>query len=1078
MKFIADFHIHSHYSIATSKELKPESLDFWGRIKGIKVIGAGDFTHPEWVKELKNKLEEAEPGLFRLKDKFRREAQFPPSPEREVRFLLTSEISCIYKKNARVRKVHNVIFAPDFKTCETIQKKITKIGGNITSDGRPILGLDSRNLLELCLEASSNIFFVPAHIWTPWFSILGDKSGFDSPEECFEDLTQYIHAVETGLSSDPPMNWLCSILDRFTLLSNSDAHSPEKLGRNANIFDTDLSYGAIVNAIKTGDPKRCLGTIDLFPQEGKYHFDGHRKCNIVWSPLETFQNNGLCPKCGKTVTIGVMNRVAQVSDREDPLERENRLPFYSLIPLKEILSEITGSGEKSKKVDRLYHKILGNDISELELLLDTPIPEIERIADPIFTEAIRRMRNRQVHIREGFDGEFGKMRLFEEGEMELFRPEPSLFDIPVSLKDQNPRPLINFDLKKYRKLYPPNQFNVMVREEPEGYPTLSKLTKGLNAEQREAAKHFTGAALIIAGPGSGKTHTLACRMAHLIEGKQIAPENILGVTFTNKASGEMKKRITGILRNPELDSRLRIFTFHGFGYFILREQVRKTGRNNPFFIMDDDDKNKILKSLVKKDARRIKKISDEITRIKQTAKSPDDIQDKELLEIFSNYAKILQESNAFDLDDLIYLPLKIFREEPEVLSLYRKQYTFVMVDEYQDINRAQYEMIRMLMPGSDANLCVIGDPNQAIYGFRGADARFIREFKMDYPGAAVYRLKKSYRCSRYILQASENIILEGKDKKGILEGLCDGVKIRIAENPTDKSEAEFVARSIERMIGGTSFFSMDSNMAQGSEEKDIHSLSDFAVLCRTGSLMPALIKALGDHHIPCQVVDTVPFFQKEPVRSVIAVLGIIYNPKNPFLRRKIAGKKIPLDKGIFREKAPESGKELNALIWKIVKQHFSEEYSKDPDDFERLVNLAKDFKDDPGEFLRILSLGTAQDVHQTWLESVSVMTIHAAKGLEFPCVFIIGCEDGILPYSLFDRKRTDPDEERRLLYVGMTRAKKYLYLTHAKRRTIRGRGFHLPRSPFLDRLEQDILEYEQKRPRKKSSGDDPQLILF
>jgi uncharacterized protein (TIGR00375 family) len=1078
MKFVADFHIHSHYSVATSRDLKPESLDLWGRIKGIRVIGAGDFTHPEWVKELKNKLEEAEPGLFRLKDKFRRETQSHPSPEREVRFLLTAEISTIYKKSARVRKTHNIIFAPDFKTCEKIQKKITKIGGNITSDGRPILGMDSRNLLELCLEASKDIFFVPAHIWTPWFSILGDKSGFDSPTECFEDLTQYIHAVETGLSSDPPMNWLCSFLDRFTLLSNSDAHSPEKLGRNANIFNTELSYEAIVNAIKTGDPEQCLGTIDLFPQEGKYHFDGHRKCNIVWSPIETFHNKGICPKCGKTVTIGVMNRVAQVSDRDDPLERENRLPFYSLIPLKEILSEITGSGEKSKKVEQLYHKILGVEVSELELLLDTPIQEIERRGGSILVEAIRRMRNRQVHISEGFDGEFGKVLLFEEGEMELFRPEPSLFDIPISLKTQNPRPLINFDLKKYRKLCLPDRFIVMVQEEPEVYPTLLKLMKELNAEQQKAATHFTGPALIIAGPGSGKTHTLACRMAHLIEEKEIAPESILGVTFTNKAAGEMKKRITRILKNPELDARLRIFTFHGLGYFILKEQLKKTGRTDPFFILEEEDKNKILKSLVKGNARRIKKISGEITEIKQKAMPPDNIKDKELFEIYSNYEKTLEENSAFDLDDLIHLPLKIFREDPEVLSHYQKQYPWVMVDEYQDINRAQYETIRMLMPGSDANLCVIGDPNQSIYGFRGADVRFIREFKIDYPGAAVYRLKKSYRCSRYILQASENIILDGEDKKGILEGLDDGVKIRIAENPTDKSEGEFVARSIERMIGGTRFFSMDSDVAQGSGEKDIHSLSDFAVLCRTGSLMPALVKAFDDHHIPCQVVDTAPFFRKEPVRSVIAMLGLVYNPKNPFLKKKIAEKKIPLDSDIFREKAPESEKELTDLIWKIINQHFADKYSKDREDFDRLADLAQEFKDDPGEFLRILSLGTGLDVYQTGLESVNLMTIHAAKGLEFPCVFIVGCEDGILPYSLFERKKGDEDEERRLLYVGMTRARKYLFLTHAKRRTVRGKEFRLPRSPFLDRLEQDILEYEQKRSPTKSFRDDPQLTLF
>ncbi|MCD4694768.1 MAG: endonuclease Q family protein, partial [Bacteroidales bacterium] len=285
MKFIGDFHIHSHFSIATSKELQPEYLDYWARKKGIKVVGTGDFTHPGWTKELKEKLEPAEEGLFKVKTEFKKRIPFPVKGD--VRFLLTAEISNIYKKNGKVRKVHNVVFAPSFEVVEKIQGKLSALGFNITSDGRPILGLDSRDLLNICLDASEDIFFVPAHIWTPWFSALGSKSGFDSIDECYDDLSEYIYAVETGLSTDPPMNWMVSPLDKYTLISNSDAHSPEKLGRNANLFDTEISYPSIIGAMKTGDPKKFLGTIDFFPQEGKYHYDGHRKCGIRWSPLET-----------------------------------------------------------------------------------------------------------------------------------------------------------------------------------------------------------------------------------------------------------------------------------------------------------------------------------------------------------------------------------------------------------------------------------------------------------------------------------------------------------------------------------------------------------------------------------------------------------------------------------------------------------------------------------------------------------------------------------------------------------------------------------------------------------------------
>src|SRR3989339_687281 len=359
MKFIGDFHIHSHYSLATSKELIPEFLDYWARIKGIKIIGTGDFTHPKWTAELKEKTIPAEQGLYKLKPELKKELPVKiPGCDDETRFMLTAEISNIYKKGGKVRKVHNLIFAPSFETVEKIQQTLQRQKFNITSDGRPILGLDSRNLFEMLLSIDENIFLVPAHIWTPWFSALGDKSGFDTIEECYEDLTKYIYAVEMGLSSHPPMNWAISFLDKYTLMANSDAHSPEKLGRNANIFDTEISYDHIIQALKPENQKTFLGTISFFPQEGKYHFDGHRKCNICWTPLETLKHNEICSVCNKKVTVGVLSRVAQLADREDILQRENRHPFLNLIPLKELLSEISGKGPNSKDVAKTYHHLL------------------------------------------------------------------------------------------------------------------------------------------------------------------------------------------------------------------------------------------------------------------------------------------------------------------------------------------------------------------------------------------------------------------------------------------------------------------------------------------------------------------------------------------------------------------------------------------------------------------------------------------------------------------------------------------------------------------------------------------------
>ena len=594
---ICDFHIHSHYSIATSKNLIPEFLDYWARIKGISVVGTGDFTHPGWLNELKEKLEPAEQGLFRLKEEYKSEEIFliPSLSESEIRFILTAEISNIYKKGDKVRKVHNVIFAPEFKIAEKIQDQLDNIG-NITSDGRPILGLDSRNLLEIALNASENIFFVPAHIWTPWFSALGDKSGFETIQECYGDLDKHIFAVETGLSSDPPMNWMCSFLDKYTLISNSDAHSPEKLGREANLLNTDLTYDAIIGAIKSGEPEHFLGTIEFFPQEGKYHYDGHRKCGVCWDPVETLRNNSLCPICEKRVTVGVMNRVVQLSNREALSESENRPPFYSMIPLKEILSEITGVGPSSKKVGHMYHSLIQKMGSEFNILFHLPIDEIARKGNDLLGEAIRRMRDREVFIKEGFDGEFGQIRVFHENESKNFGGQDILFQDLVRERGSQykARKLIEFDLEEFHRLRRARAQNQEEYESSQRVDLNQASPQGLNVYQHQAVEHGKGPALVIAGPGTGKTRVLTHRIAHLIQVKNILPENILAVTFTNKAANEMKDRLLHLLNDEKLGARIYVSTFHAFGYSILRTVHPETGRDKHFLIIDGDEKEKIL----------------------------------------------------------------------------------------------------------------------------------------------------------------------------------------------------------------------------------------------------------------------------------------------------------------------------------------------------------------------------------------------------------------------------------------------------------------------------------------------------
>ncbi len=445
-QFIADLHIHSKFSMATSKKSTPDWLHFWARAKGIGLIGTGDFTHPLWIDLLQEQLVEAETGLYALKPEFVHSADWVSNEN--PRFMLTAEISTIYKKAGKTRKVHTVFWAPSFKIVQKIQKEFDARGYNIRSDGRPIIGLDVVDLVEMCLNISEDVVCVPAHIWTPWFSALGAKSGFDSIEECYGDMAPHIFAVETGLSSDAPMNFMCSKLDKYALLSNSDAHSPEKIGRNANLFHCDMDYYAIVNALKQRDGKSFIGTIDMYPQEGKYHFSGHRKCNVCLSPLEVLEHNFMCTVCNKPITLGVMDRVAQLSDRDDITPCESLQKTQYLIPLVEILSEMYGFGTTSKRVVNEYQNSVRLGKNEIYFLSEKPIDEIAQDCSPMLAEGIRRMRQGNVFLSPGFDGEYGSVRVFTETETQLFKQNPLY--VPNVLPEQK-RERFNFDLALYHE---------------------------------------------------------------------------------------------------------------------------------------------------------------------------------------------------------------------------------------------------------------------------------------------------------------------------------------------------------------------------------------------------------------------------------------------------------------------------------------------------------------------------------------------------------------------------------------------------------------------------------------------------
>lgn len=420
MKYIADLHIHSYLSRACSQRLRPEHIHYWARLKGLNVVATGDFTHPLWIKELKEKLDPAEDGLFRLKDKLILES--PASCQGSVRFVLGVEISSIYKKNGKVRRVHNLVFMPSFAAAEKLNARLERIG-NIRSDGRPILGLDSRDLLEIVLECGPGAALIPAHAWTPHFAVFGSMSGFDTLEECFEDLAPHIFAIETGLSSDPTMNWRLPGLDKIALISNSDAHSPEKLAREANVLDAELSYAGMFNAFKKRAPGGFMKTLEFFPEEGKYHVDGHRDCKTRLEPAETLRRQGLCPACGKPVTVGVLHRIEKLAGRPEGARPKGAADFEHIIPLKEVAAETLQVRPASVKVDALYHKLLSVFGPELHILREAPLEKIEAAGYPLLALALGRMRRGEVQVFPGYDGEYGVIRALREAD---FKKEPVL----------------------------------------------------------------------------------------------------------------------------------------------------------------------------------------------------------------------------------------------------------------------------------------------------------------------------------------------------------------------------------------------------------------------------------------------------------------------------------------------------------------------------------------------------------------------------------------------------------------------------------------------------------------------------
>ena len=961
MEVIADLHVHSHFSLATGRDADLEHLDLWGRYKGVQVVGAGDCTHPQWLAELLAKLEPVADGIYGLKPQLRLPLELP-GPHWEavppVRFLITGEVSTIYKKGGRVRKVHLLLLLPSLEAAQKLSQRLGRLG-NVKSDGRPILGLDAKYLLEVVLETAPGALVIPAHIWTPWFSVLGSKSGFDSLEECFEDGVAHIYALETGLSSDPLMNWRVSALDRFLLVSNSDAHSPPKLGREANIFLVPPTYPALSQALRTRSG--FGGTIEFFPQEGKYHLDGHRQCGLRLTPEESLGLGGLCPQCRRPLTLGVMHRVRDLADREAGASPPGAKPFESLIALPEILAEVLRVNAASKKVRQRYFRLLEKLGPELEILRRVPLPDLAREGGSLLAHGVDKMRRGEVHILAGYDGAYGEIHLFTPEERRQHEGQGAFFSPPADTPGATP-------VKAHRKPNTGNSLSPPVNNldaesvttertrETQDFLPSDPLLASLNQAQREAVTHRGPPLLVQAGPGTGKTRALTHRLAYLLARRGVAPEEVLALTFTRQAAGEMEARIRTLLPDFPVE-RVTVKTFHALGHQMLLAQGYARE------VADEEHRRRLLRQVAREHQLPFAPLEKQITRWKQALQYPEDLGGEGAsphLAAFQAYEAALKGQGLWDYEDLIARPALLLSRQPEIREAYRARYRHLLVDEYQDLNEAQYRLF-LALAGPEAEIMAIGDPDQAIYGFRGATPQYFARFLEDWPGALACSFKETYRLPRPILRAAHRLRAVGGAEPSPLVTHRPGDRpVVLLEAATGQAEAQAIAREIERLVGGLSHLALEDAGLRYQEPEEKAGFREVAVLYRLHALGPELERRLTEAGVPCQ----------------LAREGV--------------------------------GPEWDGL------------------------DLAA--------------------------ERVKLLTLHAAKGLEFPYVFIAGCEAGLIPWEAEGEGASDPAEERRLFYVGLTRASRQVFLTRARVRSLKGQRRRTSLSPLVQALSPELIK--------------------
>lgn len=1083
MRYIADLHIHSPFSRATSKAGNLQGLAAWARVKGIHLLGTGDFTHPGWFSQLKEQLVPAEPGFYKLKD----EAIPPALPQvtpvaLPSRFLLTAEISSIYKRHGAVRKVHNLLYVPDFASAERINSVLAGIG-NIESDGRPILGLDSRDLLEILLEKAPEGFLVPAHIWTPWFSLFGSRSGFDTIEECYGDLSPHVFALETGLSSDPDMNRLIPPLDRFALISNSDCHSPGKLGREANIFDTGFNFFALRQALKNPLTEAFAATIEFYPEEGKYHCDGHRNCRVCLEPAETRKIGATCPVCSKPLTVGVLHRVMELAERTEPYYPPGSPAVHSLIPLPEVLGEILGAGPATKGVMALYSRVIDRFGSEFNLLLNTPVDEINRMS-PVLGEAVARIRAGRVIRTPGYDGEFGVIRVFAEGEREELAGQISLFagkktGPPPRKQERGPLPL-------EKKPSPP-------ADRPQA-------PRNPNPEQLAAITSRAETILVAAGPGTGKTFTLVARIEHLLAAENARPEEMVAITFTNRAAREMHARLERDL--GEAAQPIFVGTFHGYCLALLRKE------NPDLMVIGEDDRDFYLRKAFPALPR-----AEHHTLKKQLAAHVDQLNrgtlptGAALPDLLQRYLASLTPNQAIDLDLVIPWCVERLSRDPAFAGQVSGRVAHLFVDEFQDLNHPQYQLVLLL--GVQARVFAIGDPNQAIYGFRGSDLTLFQRFR-EKPGVTTLALIRNYRSAPAIIDGAAALIRHNRqsgDTQLVAES-ASAAPIEWHQAPSAQAEAEFIVRRIEEGLGGISSLSRHTGRSGGQAR----SFADFAVLYRLSQMAEPIAEALHRKGIPFQLVGATPFYLKPALKIACHfllagaadaslsehLLLIATLPGVGAATISLLEKKLPLRCPDFYGEAltlalpASAATTIRAMgetlknFRKAAEQGLAHPLAEampglgiNPQGPEtlRLLHLANAFGNNLQAFCEHLRQNARATIYDERAEAVALMTMHAAKGLEFPVVFLAGLEEDILPCTIANL-HSDVEEERRLLYVAMTRARESLVLSGAASRTIFNRTADRRVSRFIQEIPASLLSEADQPLAKRRNAGGRQLQLF